>query len=30
VCENPEIQASRTVQVEIVAGQATRQRVSLP
>ena len=30
VCENPEIGASRTVQVEIVSGQATRQRVSLP
>jgi len=30
VCENPEIQASRTIQVEIVSGQATRQRVSLP
>jgi serine/threonine-protein kinase len=30
VCENPEIGASRTVQVEIVSGQSTRQRVSLP
>jgi serine/threonine-protein kinase len=29
VCENPELRLSRTLQIEIVAGQPTRQRISL-